>query len=283
MIIRYGSDSNIKEGESMAKVFQAAKYDWDEVGALVGQAISEILGWTVPCRARYDDYDYWTVSAVKDQFTIPELELLLDYVDANAEMRNATIPEDADTTVCLDADLSRALLQLQLGTTWQDEHLTETGLWLIGITTQKMDQEEDRDTTVLVDGIKVDFKSLWPKDEFIERLFDAGGTIEDLDDLCSRYVSQYGCELYWAYPIPAGDYNGVYLVLVQEGVLSLPYKEIDSEYYELFMQCGTRLLTEEDLHNYTADLLRVSTKLLSVMNSLRHYLMEKEKGDCSCK
>lgn len=263
----------------MQKVLQTIRLDWGDVATLVGQMISEILGWRVMCVALFDDYDYWSASAVSVPFSISELNQLLDYVDADEDMRDSTIPEDKDETANLDMRLSRALLQKKMGRTWQEEHITTDGLWLLGVDPDSPGQEDRPANIISIAGLKVDLDSLWPKEELVKKLFEAGGTESDLSELCERYVKQYGNELCWTYPITDGEYNGVFFVLVREGVLCLPYDEIDKDEYEIFERDGVRLVTAEEMRYFTEDWLRMSNELMSAMNSFRTYLNWREKNE----
>lgn len=257
----------------MQNIYQTLKLSWEEIGTLVGQMISGILGWEITCRAGYDAHDFWTVSTIAYQFSVQELEQLLDYVGADSKVRSINIPEDADSASSLDVELSRALLKEKLKTTWVTEHITDDGLWLVGIDSTRLGLPK----TINIYGRAIGMHTLWPKDELVEQLFDAGGTEANLSSLCERYVKKYGNQLYWSYPISDGEYNGVYFVLVQEGILCLPYDEIDKDEYEIFEEDGVRLLSAEDMGYFIEDWKRASSELENVMDIFKNYL--KARGD----
>lgn len=259
----------------MKNILQTLKLRWEEVGTLTGSVISGVLKREVTCRAAFDDYDYWTVSAAAGRFSRNDLDRLLDFVDADSEIRKIVFGFDSDTTEALDMELAQALLKKKLNTSWERELVTEDGLWLVGINAGCLNYTG----TITISGRIISMDTLWTKDELVERLFEAGGSEADLSDLCDRYVKQHGNQLYWSYPISDGEYNGVYLVLVQEGVLCLPYDEIDKDEYEIFERDGVRLLTAEEMGYFISDWKRTSCELEEVMNSFLCYLKAKERGN----
>ena len=259
----------------MSNILQTLKLSWAEVGALVGSIISAVLKREITCRAALDDYNYWTVSDTAGRFSHDDLDILLDYVEASREIREITFHGDSDTAVALDMGLSQAMLKKKLNTSWEQELITEDGLWLVGIDPEHLNYAG----TITVDGKIISMDTLWSKEELVEQLFDAGGSEADLSDVCDRYVKQYGNQLYWSYPIPDGEYNGVYFVLVQEGVLCLPYDEIDRYEYEIFERDGVRLLTAEEMGYFISDWKRESNALEKVMSIFKNYLKARERNE----
>ena len=259
----------------MSNILQTLKLSWEEVGTLIGSVISVVLKREVTCRAALDDYNYWTVSDTAGRFSHDDLDILLDYVEASREIREITFHGDSDTTVALDMGLAQALLKKKLNTSWEQELIKEDGLWLIGVDPEHLNYAG----TITVDGKIISMDALWSKEELVEQLFDAGGSEADLSDVCDRYVKQYGNQLYWSYPITDGEYNGVYFVLVQEGVLCLPYDVIDREEYEFFERDGVRLLSAEEMGYFISEWKRASRELEEVMDSFMNYLKERERNE----
>ena len=259
----------------MRNILQTLKLRWDEVGTLTGSVISVVLKRDVTCRAALDDYNYWTVSDTAGRFSHDDLDILLDYVEASREIREITFHGDSDTTVALDMGLAQALLKKKLNTSWEQELIKEDGLWLIGVDPEHLNYAG----TITVDGKIISMDALWSKEELVEQLFDAGGSEADLSDVCDRYVKQYGNQLYWSYPITDGEYNGVYFVLVQEGVLCLPYNVIDREEYEFFERDGVRLLSAEEMGYFISDWKQASQELEEVMDSFMNYLKARERNE----
>ena len=258
----------------MKNILQTLKLSWEEIGTLTGTMISVVLKRDVTCRAAFDDYNYWTVSDTAGRFSHDDLDILLDYVDADSEIRKIVFGFDSDTTEALDMELAQALLKKKLNTSWERELVTEDGLWLVGIDSGRLNYTG----TITINGRIISMDTLWPKDKFVELLFEAGGSEADLSDLCDRYVKLHGNQLYWPYPISDGEYNGVYFVLVQEGILCLPYDEIDKDEYEIFEEDGVRLLTAEEMGYFISDWKRESSELEKVMNIFRNYLKARENN-----
>ena len=259
----------------MSNILQTLKLGWEEVGTLIGSVISVVLKREVTCRAALDDYNYWTVSDTAGRFSHDDLDILLDYVEASREIREITFHGDSDTTMALDMGLSQALLKKKLNTSWEQELITEDGLWLVGIDPEHLNYAG----TITIEGKIISMDALLPMDELVEQLFDAGGSEADLSDVCDRYVKQFGNQLFWSYPISNGEYNGVCFVLVREGILCLPYDVIDREEYEFFERDGVRLLSAEEMGYFISEWKRASRELEEVMDSFMNYLKERERNE----
>ena len=259
----------------MSNILQTLKLSWEEVGTLIGSVISVVLKREVACRAALDDYNYWTVSDTAGRFSHDDLDILLNYVEASREIREITFHGDSDTTVALDMGLAQALLKKKLNTSWEQELITEDGLWLVGSDPEHLNYAG----TITIEGKLISMDALLPMDELVEQLFDAGGSEADLSDVCDRYVKQYGNQLYWSYPISNGEYNGVYFVLVQEGVLCLPYDVINRYEYEVFERDGVRLLSAEEMGYFISDWKQASQELEEVMDSFMNYLKARERNE----
>ena len=172
-------------------------------------------------------------------------------------------------------ELSQALLRKKLNTSWEQELIKEDGLWLIGIDSAHLNYAG----TITVDGQVISMDALWSKEELEKRLFEAGGSACDLSILCERYVNLFGNELNWYYPLTDGKYTGVCFVLVQEGVLLLPYSETEPYRYEVFEQDGARLLTAEDIEWFIADWDQQTRELSDVMQCFKNYLKARERNE----
>lgn len=257
--------------------YQSLLLNWGQVSLLIGQIASEILHRSIHCRSASDDYDFWAANTIHGRFSFADLTALLDAVNANGETRLSALGQDTEDTSSLDMELARALLQKKLNTTWKAECPVKEGLWLMGVDTLTLEPPTWEDDLLFVDGIAVDLRTLWPKNEFIAMLFEAGGTVGNLSEICKRHVNLYGNELYWAYPITDGEHNGAYFVLVQEGVLCLPYYEIDKDCFEIFEKDDVRLLTAEDMQYFISDWERANGLLMSAMTSLQNHLRRGEQ------
>ena len=111
----------------------AMKLRWSEVASIIADVITSQLGRKVECTARYEDYDYWCVSAEDGAFTVDELKTLLDFVNADLSTRRDCLPCDSDASRSIGMSLSETLLSIQLETTWEHASICREGLWIVGI------------------------------------------------------------------------------------------------------------------------------------------------------
>lgn len=74
--------------------------------------------------------------------------------------------------------------------------------------------------------------------ELLKELNAHGSGWSGISALCYRQDGQTGQELTWRYPISDGNFAGGFITLIQEGVLWIPYNEIDT-------WNGERLLLDE--------------------------------------
>lgn len=259
------------------KVYNTLKLTWEQVTWYLENILSGFLGRPIQCSCRAEDNSYWSVAAVNGRFSYAEIEHMLCFVQATGKTGRGSLPVDAPDSRSLDMELARLLLQKVLHTTWEEECITDTALWLIGIGKDALLSDVDQDLFVL-DDLTIDCSKLWGKDELVERLFDEGGDFTQLAALCDRYVGEFGNELYWHFPVSDGAYNGVYFVLVKEGVLCLPYNVIDCEDHECFESPGARLCTAEEMGFFIHDWNRVDTDLRNAMSAFYQLLTRKEAG-----
>lgn len=116
------------------RVKYAMKLHWNEVANIIGGIVSTLLGREVICTARYEDYNYWCAATTEDDtFTVEELNILLNFIAADASVRYDNIPHDAGTSRSIAMNLSETLLSLCLETTWEHASICRDGLWLVGI------------------------------------------------------------------------------------------------------------------------------------------------------
>ena len=74
----------------------ARKIGWLEVGTAIKSELKNLLGKDIDCVASREDYDYWGVRLVGYEMTITEVELLLNMLEADEEMRDESIPLPED-------------------------------------------------------------------------------------------------------------------------------------------------------------------------------------------
>ena len=117
----------------------ARKITWSEVGSTIKGELKKLLGKDIECLAQKADYDYWAIRFSDYEMPIEELELLLDILNADEDMRDDTIPypEDNETEVkSMGMLMSRALLCRAMQCTWTAELPDTNTLWLLDINKQ---------------------------------------------------------------------------------------------------------------------------------------------------
>jgi hypothetical protein len=114
----------------------ARKIGWLEVGTAIKSELKNLLGKDIDCVASREDYDYWGVRLVGYEMPITEVELLLNMLEADEEMRDESIPlpEDKQATVkSIGMQMCRELLSLQMQCSWEKELLDGRSISLLEI------------------------------------------------------------------------------------------------------------------------------------------------------
>ena len=179
-----------------SKVYNTLKLTWEQVAWYLENILSGFLGRPIQCTCQAEDNSYWSVAATNDRFSYAEIERLLSYVRAAGKIGRGSLPVDAPDSRSLDMELARMLLQQVLHTTWEEECITDKALWLIGIQMDALSLPDTDQDLFFLGDLSIDCSKLWGKEEFVQYLFDEGGTFTQLADLCDRYVHEFHNELY---------------------------------------------------------------------------------------
>ena len=111
-----------------------------------------------------------------------------------------------------------------------------------------------------------------------ERGVAHGASHTSLMDFCAAYLERFGNELCWPYPISDGKHQGTFLVLVREGILSLPYDDTDKEDYELFcLEDAAMFRFSGEMQNFIDDWRTFDLDLKQAMYAMFRYLKEQEE------
>lgn len=133
--------------------------------------------------------------------------------------------------------------------------------------------------TVELDGHAIDRRELFGMDE-VMALFDEGApTFTSLEPVREQYGARFGSELCWAYPVFHDGHSGCILLLVQEGVLYLPYTEVSSETYEQFNLQGMKLLTKEQSQVLLNRLWEVYSQLFCLLSDIQAFGLVRGESD----
>lgn len=257
----------------------ARKLSWMEVTEAVRTEIESILGVFLKCDAIPDDSTYWDIQFGRDGIAIEQLYTLLKAVHADEDMVSETIPcqkDNALTTSSVGMKLAVTLLKRCLGSDWDHQLICEDALWLVGV---RASEEEERKAAIEIDGKPLSLDTLKSKTELLEYLQENGASHSSLMDFCDEYREQHQNELCWAYPISDGRHLGTFLVLVKEGILSLPYDDAEREEYELFcLEDACLFRTAEEMDVFIQDWHSFDSDLRQAMSAMKRYLEEQE--DC---
>lgn len=257
------------------KAFEKSCYllPWPEVSEILTDEVEKHLGRHVPCWAKYEDESFWCA----DQPVLPLHEAcqIMQLSGFPAENWQGTLPDEGGNTVNgFGMELSEHLLHKGLGLAWMRQIIAPEGLWLVGVYV-KMEHHPE---PVPINGMEVRFENLKSKDELFNFLNEVGCTHAALMEFCEDYKVRYGNDLCWPYPIAGNSCLGEYLVLVREGVLSLPYTGYSDNGNAVFDLAAAGLLQTKQVMQLAADWQIFSKDLLGALCDMGAYLA-KQEGD----
>lgn len=256
--------------------YTALLLPWNEIGNYATAIISSVLGKTVVCQPNADSLDYWAIITRETPVSNVEIAKLVQYVDGDSEMLKRALPVESNVTRSVEMKLSEALLKDVLKLDWERTFITDEGLWLLGHFSESFKPPTASSDLLYVDGKVVDCSKLMPMKEFVDTLFEEGGTLTEFTKLCEQNNRMFGSPLYWVYPLTDGNFNGCYFVAVREGILAISYDMIDCADHEVFEKESARLCTAEELGWFLADWKRFSENTETTLGALHAFQMRKE-------
>lgn len=114
-------------------------------------------------------------------------------------------------------------------------------------------------------NMEIDPESLPTKDELIARLEEDGGTDRAFASVREEQYARYRNELIWRYPISEGCAPGGFILPVREGILWIPYDEMEKEEGEILLLDDAELLDSDACAVMADDLRRYADSLCSVL------------------
>lgn len=114
-------------------------------------------------------------------------------------------------------------------------------------------------------NMKIDPSELPSRDELLSRLREDGGTDRALGHLREEQYEKYGNELDWRYPISEGMAAGGFVLPVREGILWIPYDEMEREEGEILLLDDAHLLDEDACEIMADDLRRYADGLCAML------------------
>lgn len=248
---------------------KAIQLTWREVSQAVSTEMSVLLKKKMYCKAALDDDLYWAVYIQKDCLSCEDLLCLIRSVGNLPELIEENMDGDKPFDLAsIGMVLSEKLLGRNLGLRWQQSLVTEQNLTLVGITEEKTSASP----VVTIEGCRIRVDLLKSKDDLIAFFAENGATHASLMDFCDEYRTQYHNELCWAYPISDGKHLGTYLILVREGVLSLPYDSANEEDYELFCVEDIKMFDAPSMKCFMEDWKAFSDALFKAMGDMEKFL-----------
>ena len=259
--------------------FTTLKLELSRVAWYLGNLLSALLGRQITCTSQSEDDCYWSIRAVNDRFSNSEVLGLIEYVGGDATMIRCSIPPDSNSSKSLSMELCEALLKHVLKLDWERAFVTTDALWLLGKWPEPVILPETDEDLIFIDSRMIDCRELMTKDDFMEALFEGGGTFTALTRLYELNQINFGMPLYWMYPYADGLHNGCYFVLVREGVLVLFYDAVDWEEREVFERESARLCGYKEMQDFAWDYQKQTSEMQDVLNAFLFFLERKEDRD----
>lgn len=250
------------------------RISWDNVTAMVSVMLCQILGRCSICVASYEDMDYWNIRLAEERLSKTEIAKLLDAVDASQDARIESLPQDDETSRCLGMRLSALLLKRYLGQGWETAFINEDGLYLVNPDAPEL--LPNLENVIRFGELRIRMDTLKSRQDLLDYLQKNGATHVALMDFCDDYREMYHNELCWPYPTSDGKHLGTFLVLVREGILSLPYDGADKEDYELFCPEDACMCDWDSLKIFLDDWTRFSDDLKYSIVEMMEYLRIQE-------
>lgn len=248
---------------------------WPQASEILSECASKHLGHPIICEALGEGDEYWSCELKGYKMPLPELCTLMYFSSLPAGEWDDTLPDEGGSTVDgFGMFFCDHLIAHHLGISWKYRIIGEDGLWLVGVS----DKTECQPELVLIDGIKVCFEELKSKDELIHFLIENGCTHAALMEFCEGYKRRYKNDLCWPYPIAGDDCLGEYLLLVREGVLSLPYTGFGDNFNAILDLDAVELLNSKRIGQLSGYWEAFSRDLLRAMGDIAEFLRNREKS-----
>lgn len=101
--------------------------------------------------------------------------------------------------------------------------------------------------------------------ELLAEIVDNGGTDAALAKLREKQQEKYRNDLIWRYPISQGTAAGGFIMPVREGILWIPYDEMEKEAGEILLTDDAELLDEDTCEIMAGDFARYAEQLCDML------------------
>ena len=254
---------------------KALKVDWMEVSKIIEIELEKILGRKISCEAGMDDGDYWAVRFSKERLPMADLYKLLDEIDATPDQSLDSIPlqeEHADSVCSIGMDVCVILLKRHIGYTWQAIHIDEECLWILG----QMSEEASSKDKIRITGSYIWLSELRSRMEVMDILIEKGFSYKTLRTICEEYHQKYQSGLCWKYPISDGKHLGIFILLVKEGLLRIPYDEVNKADKEILCKDDICLIDRVAMESLVCNWYHFDEELRHALSDLKRYLQKRE-------
>ena len=266
---------NSRKEVTMKNTLPSLKLNWGQIAYYAQRLISDIIARPVHIECNAAD-DFWDFAVVGERFITEEILELLRYVKASDSVIADAMPEDMRKSRSLGMELSRELLKKILKCTWEAENVSEHELWLLNISGDYTGLPEIDEGICFIGKTVIDRNKLWSSSELTKKLTSAGATYTELTELCGRYVEDFGNELKWHYMCTESEFSGTLFVVVKEGVLCLPYSEVDTQGEIHFNMESARLCNSDSMGYYINAFDHYASYLFKTMGELKKFIKETE-------
>ena len=114
--------------------------------------------------------------------------------------------------------------------------------------------------------------------ELIDEIEENGGNDAALMKLEEEHLEKYHNDLVWRFPISEGYAAGGFVMPVREGILWIPYDEMEKEAGEILLTDDADLLTEDACETMAGDLSRYADQLCDVLGQCAKICRQLECG-----
>lgn len=248
----------------------ALRLEWSEVGYIASQVIADILGRSIVCRGKRGDEYYWDIQFADYEMPLSEEFKILECIGVTKEQKREY---ESATVTSLSMEASKKLIRYALKIECAEEIISPSYLWLVGV------EKKDTHLPLLLElgELSLNLEELKSKQDLITYLMEHGPNHSALMDFCEEYRDRYGNELCWSYPISDGKHLGTFIVLVKEGILSLPYDDADKVDYELFCMEDITFFDFDSISIFIDDWHYFDQDLLQAMYAIKRYLQKQEE------
>ena len=114
--------------------------------------------------------------------------------------------------------------------------------------------------------------------ELINEIEENGGTDAALAKLREKQHEKYHNELIWRYPISQGDAAGGFIMPVREGILWIPYDDMEKEAGEILLTDNAYLLDEDACEMMADDFSQYADQLCDALRQCANICHQLEHG-----